>query len=216
MRIAAEGYPFIAGALIPGAILAGLYPVHHWVVLLVIGVILILLGLACACFFRHPHRVPPNDEAVLVSPADGRVLQVIELDDEFVGRSRRVDIFLSVLNVHINRMPASGTVAFVHRRPGRFFSAFKDKASEENERVDVGIAGARGNIRVAQIAGIIARRIVCRTAERDTVRLGQVYGLIRFGSRTEITFPVSYTPCVKAGDRVKAGETIVGKLADHA
>jgi phosphatidylserine decarboxylase len=216
MRIAAEGYPFIAGGLIPGAILAGLYPLHHWVVLLVIGVILILFGLACTGFFRHPHRVIPDDPSVLVSPADGKVLQVIDLDDEFVGPSRRVDIFLSVFDVHINRIPVSGTVAFVRRRPGRFFSAFKDKASEENERVDIGIIGAGGNIRVAQIAGIIARRIVCRAAERDAVRSGQTYGMIRFGSRTEITFPLGYAPCVQPGDRVTGGETIVGKLTDHA
>ncbi len=216
MKIAAEGYPFIAGALVPGVILSGLYPLHHITALLVIGLVLILLGLACAGFFRNPQRVPPDDDAVLVSPADGRVLQVIELDDQFVGRSHRVDIFLSVFDVHINRMPMAGTVAFVRRRPGRFFSAFKDKASEENERVDVGLVGTRGNIRIAQIAGIIARRIVCRATEKETIRRGQIYGLIRFGSRAEITFPVHYTPCVKPGDRVTGGETIVGKLTDHA
>lgn len=216
MSIASEGYPFIAGGLIPGAILAGSYPVHHLTILLVIGVVLILLGLACAGFFRNPRRTPPDDDAVLVSPADGRVLQIRESNDDFVGPGRRIDIFLSVFDVHINRMPARGTVSFVTHRPGRFFSAFKDKASEDNERVDVGLAGPHGNLRVAQIAGVIARRIVCRAAERDIVRSGQIFGLIRFGSRTELTMPVGYVPCVKPGDRVKGGVTIVGKLSDHA
>jgi phosphatidylserine decarboxylase len=215
MSIAPEGYPFIAGALIPGALLAGLYPLHHLTILLIVGIVFILLGLACAGFFRNPRRIVPDDDTVLVSPADGRVLQVIEMDDEFVGPSRRVDIFLSVFDVHINRMPAGGTVAFVRHRPGRFFSAFKDKASEDNERVDVGLTGAHGNVRVAQIAGIIARRIVCKAAERDIVRPGQIFGLIRFGSRTELTFPIGYTPCVKPGDRVRGGVTIVGRRSDH-
>lgn len=216
MRIASEGYPFIAGALIPGVLLAGLYSWHHLTVLLVVGIIFILLGLACMGFFRNPRRVIPDDDTVLVSPADGRVLQVIELDDEFVGRSRRVDIFLSVFDVHINRMPAGGTVTFVRHRPGRFFSAFKDKASEDNERVDVGLTGRYGKLRVAQIAGIIARRIVCQAVERQVVTAGEIFGLIRFGSRTELTFPLDYVPCVKPGDRVKGGVTILGKLSHDA
>lgn len=216
MRIASEGYPFIAGALIPGVLLAGLYPVHHLMALLIIGLVLILLGLACAGFFRNPRRTVPDDDAVLVSPADGRVLQVIDQDDEFVGRSRRIDIFLSVFDVHINRMPTGGTVAFVRHRPGRFFSAFKDKASEDNERVDVGLTGPHGNLRVAQIAGIIARRVVCRAVERQVVTPGEIFGLIRFGSRTELTFPLAYIPCVKPGDRVKGGVTILGKLSHDA
>ncbi|NMC44858.1 MAG: phosphatidylserine decarboxylase family protein [candidate division Zixibacteria bacterium] len=216
MRIASEGYPFIAGALIPGVLLAGLYPWHHLTPLLVVGIIFILLGLACMGFFRNPRRTVPDDDTVLVSPADGRVLRVIEQDDEFVGRSRRIDIFLSVFDVHINRMPAGGTVSFVRHRPGRFFSAFKDKASVDNERVDVGLTGPHGNLRVAQIAGIIARRIVCRAVERQVVTPGEIFGLIRFGSRTELTFPLTYTPCVKPGDRVKGGVTILGKLSHDA
>lgn len=216
MSIASDGYPFIAGALIPGVLLAGSYPWHHSTVLLVVGLIFILLGLACMGFFRNPRRIVPDDDTVLVSPADGRVLRVVEQDDEFVGRSRRVDIFLSVFDVHINRMPAGGTVSFVRHRPGRFFSAFKDKASVDNERVDVGLTGPHGNLRVAQIAGIIARRVVCRATERDIVRAGQVFGMIRFGSRTELTFPLAYIPCVKPGDRVKGGVTILGKLSHDA
>lgn len=174
--------------------------------------ILLLLGLFCLAFFRSPRRTIPTEDGILVSPADGKVLRVVEIDDEFVGRGHRVDIFLSVFDVHLNRIPASGEIKFVKYRPGKFFSAFKDKASEDNERTDIGIAGENGNLRVAQIAGSIARRIVCKIKANDAVGTGQLYGLIRFGSRTELSFPDNYTPCVKPGQHVKGGVTIVGRL----
>ncbi len=216
MKIAGEGYPFIIGSLVPGAALAGLYPVHHWVSLFAIGIVLIIFALACSFFFRNPRREIPTDESVILSPADGRVVKVKPIEDDFVGRGHRVDIFLSVLDAHLNRIPTSGTVDFVRHRPGRFFSAFKDKASEYNERTDIGISGKRGRFRVAQIAGSIARRIVCRVGEKDVVQAGQLYGMIRFGSRTEISFPECFAPCVKPGEHVKAGESIVGKLVEDA
>jgi phosphatidylserine decarboxylase len=216
MRIATEGYPFIIGSLIPGALLAALYPVHGMTTLLAVGIIILLFGIACMAFFRNPRRDIPGDEKVLVSPADGKVLQVNKVDDEYVGRGYRVDIFLSILDVHLNRVPSSGTVEFIKYRSGRFIAAFKDKASEDNERNDIGISGKWGKMRVAQIAGSIARRIVCHVNEKDQVKAGQLCGMIRFGSRTELTFPGNYRPCVKPGQRVKGGETIVGELMTDA
>lgn len=216
MTIVREGYPFIIGTLVPGVLLAALYPSHGQAVLLIVGLVLGLLGLFCLAFFRNPRRQIPNDETVLVSPADGKVIDILEIEDDYVGRGTRVDIFLTVFNVHLNRIPAAGTIEFVNYRPGRFASAFKDKASEDNERTDIGISGKWGCLRVAQIAGLIARRIVCRVRENDRVEAGQLYGMIRFGSRTELTFPPAFTPCVKRGQWVKGGETIIGRLAENA
>ena len=216
MRIASEGYPFIVGPLVPGVILAGLYPMHQREWLLVLGAVLILAAFACLGFFRNPTRRIPSEESVVLSPADGKVLQIVDVTDEYVGCAKRVDIFLSVFDVHVNRIPVTGTVEFVHHRPGKFVSAFKDKASTDNERIDIGIQGSRGRIRVAQIAGIIARRIICRVKPQDLVRAGQRYGLIRFGSRAEITFPDTFAPVVRPGEHVKGGETIIGRLIEHA
>lgn len=202
--------------LVPGAILAGLYPTHHVTPLLILGIILIVLGLACAGFFRNPRRSIPSENNVLISPADGKVLGIHQVDDPIIGKGQRIDIFLSVFDVHLNRIPAQGKVGFVTYRPGKFLVAFKDKASEENERNDIGIETGHGQVRVAQIAGSIARRIVCRVRENDPVSAGQLYGLIRFGSRVEITFPETYAPGVTVGQRVKGGESIIAKLVTHA
>ena len=214
MSIARDGYPFIIGSLIPGVLLAGLYPIHHLDSLQAVAIFLILFGCACLVFFRNPRRTIPSDETVLVSPADGKVLRVKEVEDEFVGAGYRVDIFLSIFDVHLNRVPSSGMVEFVKYRPGKFVSAFRDKASETNERNDIGITGTWGRMRVAQIAGSIARRIVCHVRETEAVTTGEICGMIRFGSRTELTFSRAYCPCVVAGQRVKGGETIVGKLVE--
>jgi len=214
MSIARDGYPFIIGSLIPGVLLAGLYPIHHLDSLQAVAIFLILFGCACLVFFRNPRRTIPSDETVLVSPADGKVLRVKEVEDEFVGAGYRVDIFLSIFDVHLNRVPSSGMVEFVKYRPGKFVSAFRDKASETNERNDIGITGTWGRMRVAQIAGSIARRIVCHVRETEAVTTGEICGMNRFGSRTERTFSRAYCPCVVAGQRVMGGETIVGKLVE--
>ncbi len=216
MSIAREGYPFILSASIIGVTLAVIFGLWLWTPPLIAAVVFLLFAAACAGFFRNPARTIPGDESVLVSPADGKVLQVLEIDDEYVGPAYRIDIFLSVFDVHINRTPAAGTVDFIAYRPGRFVSAFKDKASDQNERNDVGISGKWGRMRVAQIAGSVARRIVCHVREHEPVSAGQVFGMIRFGSRTELTFPRTYTPCVKAGQHVKGGETVMGKLTRDA
>jgi len=216
MTIMREGYPFILGTLVPGAILSGTYATHGMVTLLVGGIILVVLGLFCTFFFRSPARKIPADDTVFVSPADGKVLRIIDIDDEFVGPAKRVDIFLSVFDVHVNRIPMSGTVDFIKYRPGKFLSAFKEKASTDNERTDIGLTTSAGRFRVAQIAGLIARRIVCYISEKDAVEKGLLYGLIRFGSRTEITFPAHFDIAVKPGQHVKGGATIIGKITGHA
>ncbi len=216
MRIAREGYPFIAIPFVIGIILVALYPLMASLPVLIVGLAALLLGAGSMGFFRNPRRAAPDDETVLVSPADGKVLQVLEIDDEYVGAAYRVDIFLSIFDVHINRIPSHGIVEFVDYRSGRFFSAFKEKASDQNERNDIGIVGRWGKLRVAQIAGSVARRIVCHVRERDKVAMGQICGMIRLGSRTELTFPRNYAPSVRPGQHVRGGETIVGKLNENA
>ncbi len=216
MSIAREGYPFILSALIVGVTLVVITVLWGWTPLLIAAAILLLFAAACTGFFRNPSRDIPADDSIIVSPADGRVLQVLEIDDEYVGPAYRIDIFLSVFDVHINRTPAAGTVDFVAYRSGRFISAFKDKASDQNERNDIGISGKWGRMRVAQIAGSVARRIVCHVREHEPVIMGQIFGMIRFGSRTELTFPRTYTPCVKPGQHVRGGETVMAKVTSNA
>lgn len=216
MKVMSEGYPFIFGGFAVSVLLTILYRTFDVFPLLIAALAALLFALASCAFFRSPKRKIPEDDRMLVSPADGKVMRILEVDDEYVGPAFRVDIFLSVFDVHVNRIPASGIVDFVAYRQGRFVSAFKDKASEQNERNDIGISGTWGKLRVAQIAGSVARRIACHVREREQVAAGQVCGMIRFGSRTEITFPRQYVPTVQPGQRVKGGETVVGRLNDHA
>lgn len=216
MSIAREGYPFILSASIIGITMIAIFALWVWTPALIAGLVLLLFALACAGFFRNPARRIPAVDSVVVSPADGKVLQIREIDDEYVGPAFRVDIFLSIFDVHINRAPASGTVDIIKYRSGRFISAFKDKASDQNERNDICISGKWGRMRVAQIAGSVARRIVCHVREQEPVSMGQICGMIRFGSRTELTFPRTFTPCVKEGQHVRGGETVVGKLVHDA
>lgn len=216
MSIAREGYPFILSASIIGMTLIGIFALWLWTPSLIVALLLLLFALACAGFFRNPERRIPTDDSVVVSPADGKVLQIREVDDEYVGPAFRVDIFLSIFDVHINRAPASGTVDIIKYRSGRFISAFKDKASDQNERNDVCLSGKWGRMRVAQIAGSVARRIVCHVREQEPLSMGQIFGMIRFGSRTELTFPRVFTPCVKEGQHVRGGETVIGKLKNDA
>jgi phosphatidylserine decarboxylase len=216
MSIAREGYPFILSASIFGVTSIGIFALWLWTPSLIAALVLLLFAMACAGFFRNPERCIPTDDSVIVSPADGKVLQIREVDDEYVGPAFRVDIFLSIFDVHINRAPASGTVDIITYRSGRFISAFKDKASDQNERNDVCLSGKWGRMRVAQIAGSVARRIVCRAREQESLSMGQIFGMIRFGSRTELTFPRVFTPCVKEGQHVRGGETVIGKLTNDA
>ncbi|MGL4307085.1 MAG: phosphatidylserine decarboxylase [Mycobacteriaceae bacterium] len=173
---------------------------------------------ACAAFFRHPHRVPPNRAGVVVAPADGEVALVdfavppaeLNLGTEPVPR---VSIFLSVLDVHVQRVPVAGTVQAVVHKPGKFLSADLPEASAENERNSMLINTADGHdIVVVQIAGLIARRILCQAKVGDTLTIGDTYGLIRFGSRVDTYFPSGTTPLVNIGQRTVGAETVLAQL----
>ncbi|MFF0817330.1 phosphatidylserine decarboxylase [Rhodococcus sp. NPDC003318] len=173
---------------------------------------------ACAAFFRHPHRVPPNRPNVVVSPADGEVALVdnavppaeLDMGDQPVPR---VSIFLSVLDVHVQRSPVAGEVLRVVHRPGKFLSADLAEASEDNERNSMLLRTDSGHeVAVVQIAGLIARRIVCDAEVGDRLPIGDTYGLIRFGSRVDTYFPAGSTPMVERGQRAVGAETVLAQL----
>jgi phosphatidylserine decarboxylase len=179
----------------------------------------VLFTLFCLFFFRDPERVPPDRPGAIVAPADGRVVAVstalppreLDLGDQ---PRWRVSIFLSVLNVHANRVPAGGTIGRIAYRHGAFVNASLDKASEQNERNAVAIRLPDGrDIAVVQIAGLIARRILCFVHEGQTVHTGDEYGFIRFGSRTDLYLPTGVEPLVVVGQTMVGGETVIADLA---
>ena len=170
-----------------------------------------------AFFFRDPEREVPLDRSLVVSPADGRVMRVEAIGhDEFVGGPAvKVSIFLSVFNVHINRSPITGTVRLQQYRAGKMLPAFKSHASDENERNTLGIEGQGIRVLVHQITGFIARRIVCHKAPGDALMQGQRFGMIKFGSCTELVLPDTVQVLVAEGEKVKGGETVIGKISDQ-
>jgi phosphatidylserine decarboxylase len=178
-----------------------------------------LLGLAatfCICaFFRDPDRVIPTDEGALVSPADGKVIVCETVDDAdfYGGRCLKISIFMTVFNVHVNRMVYDGTVTGVTYHPGKFFSANRDKASRENEHNALTLEGPGGHrMVVVQIAGLIARRIVCGVQPGATFMRGERFGMICFGSRLDVYLPAEARAKVGVGDKVAAGTSILGYL----
>ena len=206
--IAGEGLPFIIplGGATLLAFLAGFKG---------ISLVLLVLTLFVIWFFRNPQRNTPEKDGWVISPADGRVIRIEETtSDEQPGRTfQKISIFMNIFNVHVNRIPCSGEVRFIRYREGKFLSANLDKASEFNERNTILLRIADGReIMTVQIAGLIARRIVCWLKEGMQVQKGERFGLIRFGSRVELFLPLGSTILVRVGDKVRAGETPIGEL----
>ena len=173
---------------------------------------LLALGLFAfvAFFFRNPTRTIPDDPHAIVSPADGKVVRL-----ERVGNVTRMSIFLSLFNVHVNRSPIAGRIEAIDYRPGKFLVAFNDKASTDNERNIIMVNDGRITIVFTQIAGIVARRIVCWKKPGDTVTKGELVGLIRFGSRVDVLFPSGTEAMVAVGDKVKGGSTRIGVIKER-
>ncbi|MBI93728.1 MAG: phosphatidylserine decarboxylase family protein [Gemmatimonadaceae bacterium] len=211
--MAREGYPFLAVA----AVLAALC---WWVaqtqpILAAAAVLFTILAGFMVFFFRDPGRRPPDAAGAVVSAADGRVVAIEPLDgaDEYVGdAATRISVFLSVFNVHINRIPLAGEIDVVERRSGRYKVAFAEDASEQNEQSVIGIRQGDTRLVVKQIVGILARRITCNLQPGQQVDLGERFGLIRFGSRVDLIVPNHVEIRVSVGDRVRAGETVMGVI----
>ena len=203
VRVASEGWVFVlplAGATVLSA-LVGWWGVAGLGLVLTVGV-----GL----FFRDPERIVPQTPETIVSPADGRVLEIVAENTQ----TRRISIFLSLWDVHINRAPYGGVVRSVVYTPGEFLAAYRQEASLVNEANTVTIADHGREFIVKQIAGVLARRIVCRVRPGDTLEKGQRYGLIRFGSRTDLLLPTTAEIAVQVGDVVRGGETILAFLKE--
>jgi len=206
--VAQEGYPFIAlfafitliMALLglPGPALTAL-----------------LLTVFSLYFFRDPVRIPPDEENTIICPADGTIILISEVTDErfFSGPCMKISIFMNVFNVHVNRIPLAATVEKIRFKPGKFYSADKSKAALHNEYCALFLKSSAGSpVTVVQVAGLIARRIVCRAEPGDMVRAGERYGLIRFGSRVDLYMPPGTQPSVSVKDKVRAGETVLARI----
>lgn len=205
--VARAGYPFIFASAFATAVFA-LLGVGS---LAVLG--LFVTGSIC-CFFRDPDRLVPTGDGVIVSPADGKVIKVEPVDQTpyFDGACTRISVFMSVFNVHVNRVPHEGTIRKVTYYPGKFFSANLDKASKENEHNALLLESPAGKpVGFVQIAGLVARRIICAVQPGDVLKRGQRFGMICFGSRLDIYLPPETTVQVAVGDKVQAGSSILGK-----
>jgi phosphatidylserine decarboxylase len=207
-----EGYKFAAPPLLLAAALLALSssgsPWH--VARLIAECVLVALGLFVLYFFRDPNRTIPGDADAVVSPADGHVVEILE--EPMNGTpGRRISIFLSVFDVHVNRSPIAGRIAKVEYKPGRFYAAMRKRASEQNEMNVITVTTPRGDIVFKQIAGAIARRVLCWKAPGDVVGLGERIGMIRFGSRVDIWLPMDSQIVVRRGQKVAGGSSILAK-----
>ena len=208
MRIDPAGWPFILGGLIVAIVAA-------WRVNLVLGAVLLALSLFFLFFFRDPDRVVDAPDAAVLSPADGRVMVAgAPTGQHFpAGSWQQISIFLSPMDVHVNRMPIGGTVTRVEYHPGRFLPAYKENAGDLNEFTEVVVDHGGQTIVVRQIVGILARRIVCRLKLGDQVKTGDRFGVMKFGSRMDIFLPRSATIHARVGEKVVAGISVIATLA---
>lgn len=179
--------------------------------LLILAILLIIFTLN---FFRDPERKAPDRDDVVLSPADGKVLFVKDIiDNKFINdKAKMISVFMSPLNVHVNRIPIDGTVDYLEYHKGEYIAAFEDKASEVNERSEIGITSKYGKVFFTQVAGFVARRIVYELSKGDTVKMGERFGMIKFGSRVDVIVPADWKAKVKQGDKVSAGETILFEI----
>ncbi len=208
MKIAKQGYLFII-TLMTGAFISG------WCALYYLTGIFFILALFVAYFFRNPPREIPQSQGAIVSPADGRVIKIERCLNERFSKEElmKISIFMSIFNVHINRIPISGKVTEILYNPGKFFAANVDKSSDQNEQNAVLLETEdQKKIIFIQIAGLIARRIVCNINKGSSVLTGQRFGLICFGSRVDLYLPLKTVIDIRLGQKVKGGETIVGYL----
>lgn len=204
MRIARDGLPTITFL----ALCAGAFAFISWIPCAVMCVILCVV----MWFFRDPERTANYEDGGFYSPADGKVVEISECEHEFTGRAVKVGIFMNLFSVHVNRTPCTGRVDYLEYVPGKKIAAFSPKASEINERNYVGLSTQWGRVMMVQIAGLVARRIVCRLKRGDILDVGQRYGMIKLGSRVDLYVPCDTLIRIKMGENVKAGETLIGVI----
>jgi len=208
--MARDGYKFAIPPLLLGLVALGIGWRSHGAILIWCGAVFVFLGAFVVYFFRDPNRKIPGDSAAVVSPADGRVMEVV--DEELDGqRGKRISIFLAIWNVHVNRAPATGRIERVDYRRGKFHAAMRSRASVENEQNVIYLSTNHGRIMFKQIAGLIARRVICWKRPAETVAMGERFGLIRFGSRMDVWLPEDVEILVAPGQHVAGGSSIVAR-----
>ena len=206
MKIVKDGLPTIIFLLLCAG--AFLY------ISIIPAAIIFVIALIVIWFFRDPERKADYKDGYFFSPADGKVVEISQVNHEFTGQAIKVGIFMNIFSVHVNRAPCTGRVDFLEYKPGKKVAAFAPKASEINERNYVGLSTQWGPVMMTQIAGLVARRIVCRVNRGDVLEAGQRYGMIKLGSRVDLYLPSDTVLSVKKGDNVKAGLTCIGVIKD--
>ena len=214
MNFAREGYPFIGiASVLAIAAFAVAIARRSWALWL-LAILVTILALWVAYFFRDPERTGERGAHIVVAPADGKLIMITEVDEpSFIqGRALRLSIFMNVFNVHVNRYPLDGTVKYVHYNKGKFLNAAAEKSSLENEQSSVGIESGHARVLVRQIAGLIARRIVTYSRQGQQVKQGDRMGMIRFGSRVDVFLPTDARLRVQLGTLTTAGTTVLAEL----
>jgi phosphatidylserine decarboxylase len=216
-----EGRLYIIATLVAATLLSGSSIIYPFLTLRIFALVSWVLFLLVINFFRDPERKTPVDAANIISPADGKIIDIRKVTEEdFLHREvTRVSIFMSVFDVHVNRAPVKGVVDYVYYNKGAYLPAYREKASLDNEQMTIGFTRSykengqeEFKVMIRLIAGLIARRILVWKGLHDEVKQGERIGMIKFGSRVEVYFPQEVELCVKEGNRVKAGETIIGKI----
>ena len=224
MKFAPEGYPFIFASLF-ATVISSVFLLWTWKTgsnkgifyfAVVASCILFLIAVFMLYFFRDPDRDVPEGAGLFVSPADGKIILIKDVleKDYLQSDAIQISIFMSPFNVHVNRAPCDGKVLTVKHSPGIYMAAYKDDASMKNENIVMVLDCREGKVLVRQVAGFLARRAVCRVNVGDTVRRGERYGMIKFGSRLDVYLPKDVKIAVKLGDKVKAAETILARIKD--
>ena len=221
IKFAPEGYPFILVSLLV-SVIASVFLLWSlksgstalYYSSLLVACFFIGLTLFMAFFFRDPARKVPSGEGLFVSPADGKVILIKDVyeNDYLKSEAKEISIFMSPLDVHINRSPCEGKVSLIKHSPGKFMAAYREESSMKNENIVMVLDGGSGRIVVRQVAGFLARRAVCRVSVGDVLGRGERYGMIKFGSRCDVYLPKGVRVTVKPGDKVKAGETVIATV----
>lgn len=211
--LAPEGHKILVGLMVITFICGITGYAYEQNILKVLYYIFGVFFVFCINFFRDPTRVTPKGDGLLIAPADGKVVLINEVDDETVGKAKQVSIFLNVFNVHSNKIPIDGMVESVDHKKGKFKAAFDHSASDVNEQAIVILSRGKMKIKIKQIAGLIARRIHCYAQVGSSVKSGDRFGFIMFGSRTDLIVPSNSEVNVQVGDKVTGGKTVIGQLS---
>ena len=222
IKFAPEGYPFIFGSLLVTAVFSVLWFLarksgsNSAILYFLLAGFCLFAVMTCfmAFFFRDPDRKIPAGEGLFVSPADGKIILIKDIPekDHLKAETKEISIFMSPLNVHVNRAPCDGRVTLVKYSPGKYMAAYREDSSFKNENIVMVLEGNQGNVLVRQVAGFLARRAVCRAEVGDILMRGERYGIIKFSSRLDIYLPQDVRIAVNMGDTVKAGETVLASL----